>query len=605
MNRIPEFPQLYLEYLDQARRQSFVLPLALGGTSGSSGGAGSPPGGFLGMLIQTKIAYDTSELASVTITSGSTSLLDNLNHIRKRISTLEAATTTGSGAAGQIAFWGSTTSLSGNSGFLYNSTTGRATLATSGSSAGLMVVDTLLYRKSSRTLDIGGALEIDETLKVGGVQVDLVGATLNQVLTYNGTKWLAGAGGGGGSGISGSGAAYEVAYFTSGSVITGNPEFNYYPGGTGTNNLELTDIGAARGANISVKALSSGSTSDASVYLQSAGGPTGGITYIEFVTSTANYQIGTRRGTDNFEIKTWTGGGVSVLNIETSGSVLWASKRQSWGGNFVQFDAPIELDPTGATSGQVLSYNGSKWTPTTTSGSSASGIPVDGWIAASETWTYVSADGPTGVFSVPADVTGKYSAGMRVKYTQTTIKYGIVTAVGAYAAGVTPITIYGGTDYTLANAAITSPYYSPVKAPFGFPLDPMKWTVEVTDTTQRSQVSPVSGTWYNLGSISISIPIGVWNVIYKLLAQCNGTSGSIYVLATLSTANNSETDKKLTDQVGAGAVSNVYNVLGRESVLAVAVKTSYYLNSSTTADQTLYNRNEIATAVIRAVCAYL
>lgn len=53
----------------------------LGGGPGPDGGSGLPPSGFVGQLIQKKVAYDTSEALSVETTSGS-SLLDNLNHIR-------------------------------------------------------------------------------------------------------------------------------------------------------------------------------------------------------------------------------------------------------------------------------------------------------------------------------------------------------------------------------------------------------------------------------------------------------------------------------------------------------------------------------------------
>lgn len=93
-------------------------------------------------------------------------------------------------------------------------------------------------------------------------------------------------------------------------------------------------------------------------------------------------------------------------------------------------------------------------------GAVGSGAAADGWVDASETWTYSSADGPTGVFTVAADVTGKYSPGMRVKLTQTTVKYFIITAVSTFTGGNTTITVYGGTDYTLANAAISANYYS-------------------------------------------------------------------------------------------------------------------------------------------------
>lgn len=56
--------------------------LNLGGTSGPDGGAGTPPGGFQGQLIQSAVAYDSTEAETL---AGSSSLLDNLNHIRYRL----------------------------------------------------------------------------------------------------------------------------------------------------------------------------------------------------------------------------------------------------------------------------------------------------------------------------------------------------------------------------------------------------------------------------------------------------------------------------------------------------------------------------------------
>lgn len=52
----------------------------LGGSAGSGGGVGDPPAGFVGQLRQANVAYDTTEAA---YSGGSTSLVDNLAHIRQ------------------------------------------------------------------------------------------------------------------------------------------------------------------------------------------------------------------------------------------------------------------------------------------------------------------------------------------------------------------------------------------------------------------------------------------------------------------------------------------------------------------------------------------
>ena len=230
----------------------------------------------------------------------------------------------------------------------------------------------------------------------------------------------------------------------------------------------------------------------------------------------------------------------------------------------------------------------------------------DGWIPANETWMYASADDPTYTFTISAfDATAKYSVGMKVKLTQSTggTKFAIITKVVFDDPGST-ITCYFGTDYNLENEAVTAPYYSMLKAPFGFPLDPTKWTQILSDTTQRSQASAVANTWYNLGSLSISIPIGVWEVSYKVTSQ-SIQYGSLRT--SLSTANNSESDMQFTVRPYIALASGMGTFAYMSKNLALTSKTAYYLiiTTDSTNSPTIYFRNDVSAFAIRAVCAYL
>lgn len=238
----------------------------------------------------------------------------------------------------------------------------------------------------------------------------------------------------------------------------------------------------------------------------------------------------------------------------------------------------------------------------------------DGWIGAGETWTYASADAPTFTFTIAGvDLTGKYSAGMRVKLTQTTVKYFIITKV-AFSTDTT-ITVYGGTDYTLANAAISDNSYSSQKAPLGFPLDPDKWTVEVTDTASNSQTNPTAGTWYNINSNSINIPIGIWYVGYEAPCSFRCTDGKDYVsgFVTLSTGSSTESDAEFSCFMENRAEHDpTYGIIfsqspKREKILNLSTKDTYYLNFSSTYSYTgtIQTRGTNGTIVIRAVSAYL
>lgn len=234
----------------------------------------------------------------------------------------------------------------------------------------------------------------------------------------------------------------------------------------------------------------------------------------------------------------------------------------------------------------------------------------DGWVSDTATWTYASADDPTFTYTIAGDQTEKFSPGMRVKLTQTTAKYFIITKV-AFSTDTT-ITVYGGTDYDLANAAITSPFYSPQKAPFGFPLDPAKWTQTTTYASTTSQASPTNGTWYNVGTVTLVVPIGCWYVSYEGSVGADkagaGTTADVYT--TLSTANNTEASKdwtfllQVSDASAAGKA--IVGAAHREGVLNLTAKATYYLNlmsDITASNITVYGAS--SSMIIRAVCAYL
>jgi hypothetical protein len=237
---------------------------------------------------------------------------------------------------------------------------------------------------------------------------------------------------------------------------------------------------------------------------------------------------------------------------------------------------------------------------------------LDGWIPAEETWTYASADAPTFVITVPSGAASRFSVGMKIKLTQTTVKYFIITAVAD-----TTLTVYGGTDYTLANATITAPFYSMVRSPQGFPMSPLKWTQSYSDTTNRIQSSPTNDAWYNINSASLSVPIGVWNVDYSVFAAAianqSGTTDQ-QVFTTLSTTNNTETLGSFSCRTSAGAAAYTSFVAAathqRMQVVERTTKASYYLLTrcyqypTTTVNQ-INNNGAQSQTLIRAICAYL
>lgn len=236
------------------------------------------------------------------------------------------------------------------------------------------------------------------------------------------------------------------------------------------------------------------------------------------------------------------------------------------------------------------------------------------WFPVSEVWVYASADAPTYTFTIAGvDKTTKYSAGMRVRLVQATggTKYGIITKV-AFSTDTT-VTLYMGTDYSLANESISVPHYSTHKAPYGFPLDPTKWTVETLDTSDRSQATPTFATWYNINSTSIVVPIGIWDLSYQVIAYADdntggGSGNAKSAYTTLSTANNSASDHLFTGGIYSNDVNTgLFGTIFRSRKVTLTAKQTYYLNAYTDHSNldNLILLNSFGTLVIRAECAYL
>ena len=85
---------------------------------------------------------------------------------------------------------------------------------------------------------------------------------------------------------------------------------------------------------------------------------------------------------------------------------------------------------------------------------------IDGWIDPDDSWAYDSAS----TITVPSGAASKYAVGDRIKWTQTTVKYGVIVAVAD-----TVLTIMVNTDYVVANAAISANFYSHDASPVGWP----------------------------------------------------------------------------------------------------------------------------------------
>ena len=242
-----------------------------------------------------------------------------------------------------------------------------------------------------------------------------------------------------------------------------------------------------------------------------------------------------------------------------------------------------------------------------------------GWNPDAETWAYHSVDDPTGYIKIEGkDVSANYSVGWRIMFTNggNVIK-GIITAI-TYSDPDTILTFLHEIDptdnqalYLLTNSAITENYFSPHKAPLGFPLDPNKWSVKIKDTTSTAQATPTANQWYNIGGVGISIPIGLWKIKYSHLWGLQETSGTtVSGKTTLSTGNTTESDVDFSSYgayIGATGSITLRILAYREKFVSLVAKTQYYLNTLTagSGNENLYSYGAILPTKIIAECAYL
>lgn len=190
-------------------------------------------------------------------------------------------------------------------------------------------------------------------------------------------------------------------------------------------------------------------------------------------------------------------------------------------------------------------------------------------------------------------------------YTDGTTEFGIVTSVSTD--GLTE-TIQVPEGCALpTSGGISAVAYSTQKVPYGFPSASNKWQLDVLGRTQSSQVAAVGNTWYQIGSLQMSVPVGDWDLGYWVSTQQNGTAGGADVTSTLATTTAAETDTTFTCQVSQNSAI-IGALLHKSNKVSLSASTNYFLNSknqTALAANTLFNRGDTSTTIIRAIPAHL
>lgn len=139
---------------------------------------------------------------------------------------------------------------------------------------------------------------------------------------------------------------------------------------------------------------------------------------------------------------------------------------------------------------------------------------MTGWQTETATCTYASAT----TFTIAGDQRTRYCKGARIKLVQgANTKYGTVTN-STYSAPNTTVTLAANSDYSIANAAIDSMYYSYQAAPQGYPT---YFNFTVTPTCPGG-----TAPTYTTSQGTFSVNGGTVLVQYYLRNTTGGTAGA-------------------------------------------------------------------------------
>jgi hypothetical protein len=243
-----------------------------------------------------------------------------------------------------------------------------------------------------------------------------------------------------------------------------------------------------------------------------------------------------------------------------------------------------------------------------------------GWKADVNTWTAVSgsfdANFPNFVFTIAADASTYLYVGQKIKYTQTTVKYGVIVKV-AYSSPNTTVTVYGGgtkasPSYEMTSAAITYPYYATNSRPLDFPMGEETWSTVYISTQDCYKYAPDGASWYGGASawtsgsaITPYFGIGLWNVKYDVTMYKRAWAGNWKV--TLSSSNNAESISKLTAAYFMDVGNSQLIQTGRSADIILTTSTQHWLLGIITVNGCDYVRfrGDVNPTVITAKCLYV
>lgn len=166
-----------------------------------------------------------------------------------------------------------------------------------------------------------------------------------------------------------------------------------------------------------------------------------------------------------------------------------------------------------------------------------------GWYEIASAFSYSSWNNKTKTAVISSEnLTDTLSVGMKVKFTQNSVtKYAIITAITSSA-----ITLFMGTDYTLENTSINGFYFSMLKAPFDFPMNPEKWELSFVRSSNDVYSTVTTANYYGGANNQLTVPVGAWEIEYNYTIQFTSASTTCYSRLALSQSSSEMTEGSLT-----------------------------------------------------------
>lgn len=327
------------------------------------------------------------------------------------------------------------------------------------------------------------------------------------------------------------------------------------------------------------------------------------IEWIEFFKSESNEELDIWLNEKTEEFNSWFETIKDVLDEETAGNLY----------NLIQdlqeTKAPINSPQfTGTpTAPSVLWTNSSlQIAPTNFVHSAISNTAIlrDGWIPDGVVLTYNvwNAETYIGAVNTGVNLTSYITKGMKVKFTQGTVKYAIVVDITS-----STMMLFFGTNYTLATTTISNFYYSNVKAPLGFPLNPNIWTL-TTEMASNQQATPTLNSFYNIGSYNLKVPIGSWEVGMQIIQYVRrAASGLLDQVSCMSTTTTSTSNLKLSMRTYAQNLQEMMTPgFVKDEINITSTTTFYFLVSAKQSGMSYIGTNsEFANNRLFAKCMYL